>query len=68
MADVLDSAIDQVTERVDEICGFLKQLDDGKPVDQAALKTAVHDCANLSQSMRSLKRVAARLEQKRAVE
>ncbi|MER0239810.1 hypothetical protein [Fulvimarina sp. MAC8] len=62
MAKGIDSAIDSVSERVEGICEFLHELDAGKPVDEEALKSAVHNCANVSQSMRSLKRVAERLE------
>ncbi|EAU43261.1 translation initiation factor IF-2 [Fulvimarina pelagi HTCC2506] len=65
MAKGIDSAIDSVSERVEGICEFLHELDSGKPVDEQALKTAVHDCANVSQSMKSLKRVAERLESQR---
>ena len=64
MADAIGNAIDSVADRVKDICEFLHELDDGKPVDTDALKTAVHDCANVTQSMRSLKRVAARLSEK----
>ncbi len=62
MAKGIDSAIDSVSDRIDHICEFLHDLNAGKPVDEEALKTAVHDCANVTQSMRSLKRIAQRIE------
>ncbi|MEN3792475.1 hypothetical protein [Fulvimarina sp. MAC3] len=65
MAKGIDGAIDSVSERVEGICEFLHKLDAGKPVDAEALKSAVHDCANVTQSMRSLKRVAERLDSQR---
>lgn len=57
----LDGAIDSIGERVSEICEFLQDLEDGKPVDPEALAEAQHDCRNVSQSMNSLKRVVNRV-------
>lgn len=58
----LGTAIDAVEKRVENICGFLHDLDKGEPIDAEALRDAVHDCANVTQSMRSLKRLADRID------
>ena len=60
MTKKLDTAIDAIGERVEQICEFLHEIDPAEPVDQEALASAMHDCANVSQSMDSLKRVVNR--------
>ncbi|MBP0615419.1 hypothetical protein [Jiella mangrovi] len=57
----IDGAIDAIGERVSEICEFLHDIEDGKPVDSEALAEAQHDCRNVTQSMGSLKRVVHRM-------
>ena len=56
----LDGAIDSIGDRVTEICEFLHDLEQGKPIDAKALAEARHDCRNVTQSMGSLKRVVHR--------
>ncbi|MEF2073661.1 hypothetical protein [Consotaella aegiceratis] len=57
----LDSAIDHINERTTKICEFLHHIEGGKPVDEDDLKAAIHDCANVTASMHSLKRVVSRM-------
>ncbi|MCQ8783588.1 hypothetical protein [Mangrovibrevibacter kandeliae] len=66
MSRSLDAAIDQMGERVTEICEFLHDIQPGQPVDVDALKDAMHDCANVTASMQSLKRVVNRIEERAA--
>ena len=60
----LDGAIDSIGNRVSDICEFLHDLEDGKPIDAEALAEAQHDCRNVTQSMDSLKRVVHRIGDK----
>lgn len=61
MSQKLEAAIEAVHARAHRICEFLHEIEPGEPVDEDALKEAIHDCANVTASMQSLKRVAAKL-------
>lgn len=61
MSQKLEAAIDSIGERAHRICEFLHEIEPGEPVDTDALREAIHDCANVTASMQSLKRVAAKL-------
>jgi hypothetical protein len=65
-AQMLVEAVDGMDRRLEEVFAFMRGLDEGAELDRQALAHAIHQCANVQQSMGALRRLVKRLEDKPA--
>ncbi|WAJ27296.1 hypothetical protein [Antarcticirhabdus aurantiaca] len=61
-AQMLVEAVDGMDKRLEEVFAFLRALDEGADLDRERLGHAIHQCANVQQSMGALRRLVKRIE------